>query len=156
MIKSLLHQTSSETCSRLEALHKELAAVDQGNAALVTSGQSPICKQLYSLLTSSLVQKDKHLKILTCCCLSDIFKICAPGITINLTKDSPFSKSELLTIYKDFFKLITMVKDAKSPLFSLYYYLLEGFATYKAVTMIGKQFTDQVHRACEMNLRGGL
>ena len=133
---NLLHQSISTTCERLETLHKELAAAGQGNPEEYTTGSQPISKQLYLLLQSATCQKDKQIKILTCCCLADIFKISAP--------EAPFSKPELLTIFTHFFKQLVYVKDASHPLFHFYFYLLESISTFKSVALVGDLNADQI------------
>jgi sister-chromatid-cohesion protein PDS5 len=75
-----------------------------------------------------LLHKDRGVKILTACCLADIFRIYAP--------DAPFSDTELWDIF-DFFQFqFKEIPNETHAYYSSYFYLLESLATVKVLVLI--------------------
>lgn len=152
---SLLRQSISETCTRLEKLHKELNAIKTGafgpeaevdaddddifsdtqtdgtNKTVTVSTIEQTGKDLVSLLKTS---TDKQIQVLTCCCLSDTLRISAPK--------SPFGNNELKLIFKHFIAQLSHVSNASDPLFHLYFYLLETISTVKSVVLLAHLSMD--------------
>lgn len=119
--------TVSAQCENLQKLHKELSQETQGSTKY---------NKETKLLLSLLNHKDKQIKILSCCCLSDILRICAP--------DAPFTKPQLKLIFSSFFRQLLQIKDSNGPLFSYYFYLLESISTIKSVVLLGDLNADQL------------
>jgi sister-chromatid-cohesion protein PDS5 len=73
--------TTPMLCSRLKELHEELSKLDQ--QLVVKDSLSSVKKELYTLIS----HKDRYVKILVACCISDILRLYAP--------DAPFNTSQL-------------------------------------------------------------
>ena len=66
--------TTSVLCERLQRLHADLSKMEQQKVD--TSSLETVKKDLYPLIN----HKDKYIKILVSCCLSDILRLYAPEV----------------------------------------------------------------------------
>jgi sister-chromatid-cohesion protein PDS5 len=116
----------SVLCTRLRSLQSELSKLNQ---QIQLSSLESIKKDLFTISD----HKDKYVRILSSCCLSDILRLYAP--------DPPFTQPELLQIFKLFFKQLKNIGDPSNAYFSDYFYLLDSISTVKSVVLL-----------CELNV----
>ncbi|KAJ3365152.1 hypothetical protein HDU91_002300 [Kappamyces sp. JEL0680] len=142
MVKINLQASStSATCTKLLSLHETLTRQTQGKDRWLTRQVPPrmlslgfeadVIQQLIGLTS----HKDKQIKILSTCCLSDILRIYAPT--------APLGQKDLIHLFSCIFKqLSTGLVDTSNPLYSYYFYLLESTSTIKSVVLLGDLNAD--------------
>jgi sister-chromatid-cohesion protein PDS5 len=116
--------------SELRKLCSNLAGMDQETAD--KHGLNSVKEQLvHSKLMN---HKDKGVKILVACCLSDILRLYAP--------EPPFDQPTLRSIFALFFKQLSGIHDVNGAYFSDCYYLLDSICTVRSVTLLSDLNAD--------------
>jgi hypothetical protein len=92
--------TTPMLCSRLKELHEELSKLDQ--QVVVKDSLSSVKKELFTLIS----HKDRYVKILVACCISDILRLYAP--------DAPFNTSQLKVLCIDSEHFLAVFQTAAS------------------------------------------
>jgi sister chromatid cohesion protein PDS5 len=122
--QSLLQKSISTSAlvARLKELQAELSKMDQ--QTVVKESLGAVKKELFTLTS----HKDRYVKILVACCISDVLRLYAP--------DAPFNNSQLKAIFQLFFKQLHNIEDPSNVYFSNYFYLLDSMSTIKSVVLL--------------------
>jgi sister-chromatid-cohesion protein PDS5 len=122
--------TTAVLCSRLQELQQELSKLDQ--QYIVRDSLATVKKELLTLIQ----HKDKYVRILVACCLSDILRLYAP--------DAPFTPNQLKSIFTLFFKQLHFIHDPSNTYFSNYFYLLDSMSSIKSVVLMADLNCDSL------------
>lgn len=79
---------------------------------------------------SLMTHKDKGVKALTACCITDMLRLYAP--------EAPYSNSELREIFEFFRKQLLGIADVEGAYYSKYFYLVENLSTVKSIVLIAE------------------
>lgn len=109
---------------RLQQLQNELASVDQDNIDLGSF------KEIQNDLINKKLLRHANVGVqaFTCCCLSDILRIHAPH--------APYTESQLIEMFKAFFRQFNRLNDAENPYYPQQEYLLKRVAEVRSIILI--------------------
>lgn len=115
---------TKELLSRLNALHTELAELEQDNVDLISLESIKD-----DLINKKLLKNSNNgIQIYVACCLADILRLYAP--------DAPYNDSNLNSIFKLFLHQFDCLAHIESPYYENYVYLLERVAEVKLTALM--------------------
>lgn len=134
-------QRKSELLNELNKIHKVLGDISQDPSER-PCGLSEFSQQLVT--PKLLNHSDKHVKLLTCCCLLDIFRVYAP--------DFPFSNEIIVKIFDVIGTILSDISsiDPISGTSSKLFYMLSSLATIKSCVIPVILMQDGVEGAEEV------